>query len=116
SARACAATVAYYYSVEGRDYSGQYCREFGGEEEALEFVRELQGISVMVSYDPRNATKSMLTEDAVTALLSMRSPVSEESKLQSPVSNVSGWVKPLLWPFITLSAVGLFVSLWIHLG
>jgi len=29
---------------------------------------------------------------------------------------VPGWAKPLLWPFIVLSAVGLGLSLWVHLG
>lgn len=27
-----------------------------------------------------------------------------------------GWAKPLLWPFVVLSAVGLGLSLWVHLG
>jgi len=31
-------------------------------------------------------------------------------------SDVPGWAKPLLWPFIVLSAVGLGLSLWVHLG
>ena len=31
-------------------------------------------------------------------------------------SDVPGWAQPLLWPFIVLSAVGLGLSLWVHLG
>jgi hypothetical protein len=29
---------------------------------------------------------------------------------------VPDWVKPLLWPFIGLAAIGLALSLWVHIG
>ena len=65
----------------------------------------------MVSCNPRNAAKSTLSEDAVSALLKMRAPAPQRSASQVGVSNVPAWVKPLLWPFIALSAVGLVVSI-----
>ena len=65
---------------------------------------------------PRNAAKSTLSEDAVSALLKMRAPALQRSASQVGVSNVPAWVKPLLWPFIALSAVGLVVSIWVHRG
>jgi hypothetical protein len=39
-----------------------------------------------------------------------------DRKLQVRVSEVPGWAKPQLWPFILLSAIGLGLSLWVHLG
>ncbi len=115
-ARGYTAELGYSYSVEGQSYSGHYEREFGSEEEGWEFIRELQGKPVMVSCNPRNSAKSTLSADAVTALLKMRAPAPQRSASQVGVSNVPAWVKPLLWPFIALSAVGLVVSLWVHLG
>jgi hypothetical protein len=110
------AELAYSYSAEGQSSSGHYEREFGSEEEGCEFVRDLQGKSVIVSYNPRNAAKSALSEDVVTTLFKTRPPAPEGVTFEAPVSNVPGWVKPLLWPFIALSAIGLGLSLWVHLG
>jgi Protein of unknown function (DUF3592) len=115
-APAFVAELAYSYSVEGQYHSGHYDREFGSEEEGWEFVRDLQGKSVMVSYNPRNASKSTLSEDGVTTLLNTRPPAPEGSEFQVPVSGVPVWVKPLLWPLVVLAAIGFFLSLWIHLG
>jgi len=109
------AELAYSYTLEGHYYSGYYQREFASEEEGWEFVRDLQGRSTMVSYSPRNASKSLLSEDAVSALLNSRQPA-PEGKFQVKVSEVPEWAKPMLWPFIALSAVGLALSLWVHLG
>jgi hypothetical protein len=115
-APAFVAELAYSYSVEGQYHSGHYDREFGSEEEGWEFVRDLQGKSVMVSYNPRNASKSTLSEDGVTTLLNTRPPAPEGSEFQVPVSGVPVWVKPLLWQLVVLAAIGFFLSLWIHLG
>lgn len=115
-APAFTAELTYSYSVEGHHYSGYYEREFGSEEEGSEFLRDLRGKSVIVSYNPRNAAKSALSEDAVTTLLKTRPSPPEGETFHAPVSNVPGWVKPLLWPFILLSAIGLGLSLWVHLG
>ncbi len=112
---AYAAQLAYSYTVEGHYYSGYYQREFASEEEGWEFVRDLRGRSAIVSYIPRNPAKSMLSEDAVTALLSA-SPPPPEGKFQVCVSELPGWAKPLLWPFILLSAVGLGLSFLIYFG
>lgn len=78
-------------------------------------VRDLQSKSVNVSFNPRKPASSALLEDEVSALLSSRPPV-PGGTLQARVSEVPAWAKPLLWPFIVLSAVGLGLSLWVHLG
>lgn len=71
-APAYTAELAYSYTLEGRYYSGYCQREFGREEEGREFVGDLQGRSAIVSYNPRNPSKSLLSEDAVSALRSAR--------------------------------------------
>jgi hypothetical protein len=109
------AELAYSYTLEGHYYSGFYQREFWSEEEGWEFVRDLQGKAVTVSHNPRNAAKSLLSEDAVSVLLNSRPPAPEGS-FQVGVSEVPAWRKLLLWPFIVLSGVGLGLSLWVHLG
>ncbi len=109
------AEVAYSYALEGHYYSGYYQREFATEEESWEFVRDLQGKSAIVSYNPRNPAKSLLSEGAVTDLLNARPPA-PAGKFQVRVSEVPRWAKPLLWPFLVLSAVWLGLSLWVHLG
>lgn len=62
-----------------------------------------------------NAGKSTISDDAVIMLLSLRSPTPEGAAFKAPVSNVPAWIRPLLWPFIALSAIGLGLSLWVHL-
>jgi hypothetical protein len=109
------AELAYSYTVEGHYYSGYYQREFGTEDDASEFVRDLRGRSAFVSYNPRQRAKSLLLEDAVSTLLNARPPaLLSKFRVLSP--ELPGWAKLLLWPFLVLSGVGLGLSLWIHLG
>jgi hypothetical protein len=115
-APAFTAELAYSYSVEGQYYSGHYERELGSEGEGWEFVRDLQGKTVIVSYNPRNAAKSTVSEESVATLLNTRPPAPEGGAFQAPVSDGPGWVKPLLWPFVALSIIGLALSLWVHIG
>jgi hypothetical protein len=109
------AELAYSYTTEGHYHSGYYQREFASEEEGREFVRDLKGMATIVSYNPRNAAKSLLSEGAVTDLLNTRPP-RPEGEFQVRVSEVPKWVKPVLWPFILLAAVGLGLSIWVHVG
>jgi hypothetical protein len=115
-APAFTAELSYSYGLEGERYWGFYDREFGTEGEGWEFVRDLKDKSVAVSYSPRDHAKSALTEEAVNMLLRMRPPAPEGSHTEESVENVPGWMKPLLWPFIGLSGVGLVLSLWVHAG
>jgi uncharacterized protein DUF3592 len=110
------AALNYSYSAGGQTYSGRYERQFGTEAEGREFVRDLQGKPAVVSYNPRNPSKSTLSEDAVAMLLSTRAPTPAGTVFEPPVSDLPVWMRPLLWPFIALSTAGLALSLWIHLG
>jgi hypothetical protein len=107
--------LAYSYALEGHYYSGYYQREFGSEEEAGDFVRDLRGRSAFVSYNPRQPAKSLLLEDSVSTLLNAL-PSAPASKFRVRTPEVPGWAKALLWPLLVLSGVGLGLSLWIHLG
>ncbi len=107
------AELAYSYAYEGQHYRGRYRKVVDSEPEGREFVRDLKSRTVMVSYNPRNPAKSALTQDAVTALLNQRPP-GDENGFQ--VSELPNWIKPLLWPMLALSVVGMAFSLWVHLG
>ena len=110
------AELSYSYRLEGERHWGFYGREFESEEEGWEFVRDLKDKSVAVSFEPRDVAKSTLSEEAVNMLLKMRPPAPEGMMFEESIDDVPRWVKPLLWPFIVLSAVGLVLSLWVHIG
>jgi hypothetical protein len=109
------AELAYSYVLDGQYVSGVYSRAFSSEPEGAEFVRALQGSTVIVSYNPQRPDKSTLTDASVSTLLTVR-PSRPEDEFVIPVAGVPAWTKPLLWPLVVLSAIGLILSLWVHLG
>jgi hypothetical protein len=111
--------LGYSYLVAGNTYNGSYKREFWNEEEALEFVRDLRGKPVAVQYNPSKLSSSTLLESSVETLLNSRSPKTptEVELFKSALADTSmTWPKPILWACVALSAVGLALSLWVHLG
>lgn len=111
--------LGYSYFVAGSTYAGRYKREFGSEEEALEFVRDLKGKPVAVQCHPSKPSTSTLQESSVETLLSTRppKPPAEVELFKSALAEDSlSWPKPVLWACVGLSAVGLVLSLWVHLG
>jgi hypothetical protein len=110
------AELNYSYTVDGQYHAGRYEREFGGEEEGREFIRDLQGNPVAVAYNPQKTKNSTLSQESLATLIAMRPPAPDPYRTARPVSSLPRWVRPLLWPFIVLAAVGLVVSLWVHLG
>lgn len=111
------AELGYSYWVAGQVEAGFYKREFGMEAEADEFVRDLKGKPVSVHYNPNKPSKSSLAESSVQSLLQTRSPKPEtEALAYAGADSVPDWLRPFLWPFVALSAIGLVVSLWVHLG
>jgi hypothetical protein len=117
-----AARLKYSYLLEGRNNSGTYTRRFTDEEEANEFVRDLQGRCVPVAYDPAasgtldGAPTSVLTDASVDNLLAARAPNDDGVWAMRPKKFLSAQIKLLLWPFALLAAIGFVVSLWVHLG
>lgn len=109
------ARLSYSYSMAGSVYSGQYERQFSDQDEASEFIRDLPDKTVVVHYDPAKPTTSSVDEVSLQTLLDSRAPA-PEGEAASRDKGLPGWAKPLLWPFVVLSAVGLVVSLWVHIG
>ena len=109
------AELAYSYSVGGEPNSSSYKREFGTEQEAWEFTRDLKGKPVAVQYNPNNPSKSTLSESSIETLLQTRPPQPAEDYTATSDS-IPRWLKMALWPIIALSAVGLMLSLWVHFG
>jgi hypothetical protein len=109
------AELAYSYTLDGQYLSGVYSRLFPTEAEGAEFVRDLQGVTAIVSYNPHRPEESTLTDASVSNLLAMRPP-RPEGDFEIPVAAVPSWTKPLLWPLVGLAALGLVLSLWVHFG
>lgn len=111
------AELRYSYSVGGNVYAGQYKREFPTEREAWEFLRDLEGKPVTVLYNPNKPSSSSLAESSIETLLQTRAPQpAAEMFLSTSANSIPPWLRRFLWVFIVLSAVGLVVSLWVHLG
>ena len=109
--------LSYSYWVAGNLETGIYGREFSTDAEALEFQRDLKGKSVAVHYNPGKPSNSALSESSIETLLQTRPPRSDsEYVLSAPTSSIPPLVRRFLWIFVVLSAVGLVVSLWVHLG
>jgi len=111
------AEIRYSYSVAGKPEAGLYQREFNTEAEAWEFLRDLNGKSVGVHCNPSKPSASALSEPSIGTLLQARAPNPDAENLRlAPASSISQWSSTSLWVFVFLSAVGLGVSLWVHIG
>jgi hypothetical protein len=106
--------LLYSYSAEGSFYSGRYSREIPTEVEAAEFIRDLQDKSLIIHYDPGKPSRSIVLEPDIESLIQRRAPAQLELPSQS-VDNLPLWVTPLLPVLLTLSGIGLILSLGIHL-
>jgi hypothetical protein len=109
------AELGYSYSVAGTLQSGRYRREFPTEHEAEEFVRDLKGKPVAIHYNAIRPSRSALLEPDIESLQQNRAP-SPLADYPSAANSVPDWIRPFLWLFVCFSAIGLVVSLWVHLG
>ena len=109
------AELGYSYSVAGTPHSGRYRREFPTEHESDEFVRDLKGKPVAIHFNSNRPSSSALLEPDIEGLQQNRPPAPASDLFRS-ANSVPDWIRPFLWFFICLSAIGLLVSLWIHLG
>jgi Protein of unknown function (DUF3592) len=108
------AEVAYSYSIAGSVHSGVYKREFPTELAAGDFVRDLKGKAVAVRYSPSKPSQSLVLEPDIEAVLQNRPPSkNDESATRTAIPE---WLRPLIWVFVGLSAVGLAFSVWVHIG
>jgi hypothetical protein len=107
--------LGYTYSVAGTRHSGRYRRELPTEQEANEFVRDLQGKPVAVHCSPTIPSSSALLDPDINALQQNRA-AADSAFGSLAVDSVPDWIRPFLWVFVSLSVIGLVVSLWVHLG
>lgn len=115
------AEIAYSYSVAGNIEGGWDCRSFPKSDEAYEFMRTIKGKPVAVHYNPKKPSISRLLEDAVEMLWQNRPPVpaADSIAVGEPYTRralIPAWMRPLLPLFIGLSALGLVLSIWVHVG
>lgn len=108
------AQFGYSYSASGSIHSGFYKRDVPTQREADEFVRGLRGKPVPAHYDPGKPSRSVLLESDIQALQQARAPV--EGTETADTALIPNWLKRVLWLFIGIAAVGLGLSLWVHIG
>ena len=108
------AEITYSYLVGGNSFSGITRREFADEQEAWEFLRDLEDKSVEIHYKPRKPAASWLSESSLQVLLQTRPPAPPASSVAS-ASVIPKWTVPFLWLFASLSLLGLVLSLFVHI-
>lgn len=117
SSPASVAEIVYSYSVAGQRQAGRYQKEFITEAEAWEFLRDLKGKSVAIHYNPNKPSSSALSEPSIETLTQARAPNPEAENLRfAPANYLPQWLKPFLWVFVALSALGLVLSLCVSIG
>ena len=107
--------IVYSYSINGHDYDGRYSGEFGTEEEAQEFGRELKDKAVMVQYNPNKPSTSALSETSLKEMQQARPPA-PINLFVDPARMIPQWTIPFLWLFAALSLAGLVLSLYVHIS
>jgi len=111
------ANLGYSYSVAGSRFGGIYERDFETEAEGQEFVRDLLGKSVPVHFSDAKPSRSGLSESDIQGLLDSRGDgPNQRLRKFEPEFTVPPRLVPFLWPLVGVSAVGLAVSLWVHLA
>src|SRR6266536_749224 len=109
------AELRYSYSVAGTLHWGSYRKDFPTEPEANEFVRDLKGKAVAVHYKTDRPSTSTVLQPDIEPLLQNRAPAPLYD-YPFAANSVPGWIRPFLGVLVCFSAVGLVVSLWVHLG
>ena len=109
------AVLHYSYSSAGSPHFGQYKREFPSEEDAEEFLRDLEGKPVTVRHKPANPSRSMLFDSDLENTLQNRAAITPTLSL-AEVNITPGPIRALPFLFSLLALLGLILSLWVHIG
>lgn len=110
------AEIEYSYSLLGGSFEGEYRRPFGIENDAREFIRDLEGRPVPVSYNPNKPSVSALLDASVDAVLQTRAPVPGGSSLVASQDPIPVVLRYLIRPFMYLAAFGLAVSGYVYIA
>lgn len=106
------ARISYSYFVHGTRYAGEYSRQFHTHQEADEYVRDLEGKPIIVSWNPSAPQRSTLQENAIELLQAARPPHQEQDPEYGPL----GIEAVLLRVLAFCSAVGFLVSLAVNIA
>jgi uncharacterized protein DUF3592 len=109
------AEIGYSYGVDGNTYTGTNRREFGDQDEAWDFLRDLKGKAVAVQYNPQKPEASSLSGPSLETLLQTRPPMPPGSS-RAAAPRIPQWATPFLWLFVCLSLLGLVLSLFVHIS
>ena len=114
--RSYLAQIHYSYLVKGERCSGTYQRECGTNKEALDFLRALENQPTTVHYDPQAPCSSYMDEGAVELLLQRRNSIPDSETCTAKTGDrVPAWLAPFLAVFLVAAAVGVLISVWVHL-
>jgi Protein of unknown function (DUF3592) len=108
------AEITYSYGVGGNTYTGTNRRDFGDQDEAWDFLRDLKDKAVVVHYNPGKPRASSLSEPSLEVLLQTRTPIPPGSSRAT--RTIPEWIRPFLWLFVCLSLLGLVLSLYVHIN
>ena len=108
--------LTYSYSLEGQARWGRYERDFDSEAEAEEFVRDLEGRTVAVSYATTNVNRSTLSAESLDNVSRTRTPLPGGREFRVPVADLPPWAKLIIAPFVVLAIAGFVLSVWIHVA
>jgi hypothetical protein len=109
------AEIEYSYGVDGNTYTGTNRREFGDQDEAWDFLRDLKGKAVVVHYNPGKPGASSLSEPSLEVVLQTRPPMPPGSS-RAAAPKIPQWATPFLRFFAGLSLIGLILSLYVHIS
>jgi len=111
------ARLYYSFSVLGRRYTGRYSQEFSYQDDAENWIRDLQGKPVAVHYSSRFPALSSILDDDLQALLAARPPIATGTEPSPvPVPQLTGWKRALGLVLLAIAAVGFIVSAMVHIS
>jgi Protein of unknown function (DUF3592) len=117
SAAPSTASFAYTYEVGGTKYSGTYKKRFGTDEEADDFLRDLQGKTLTAQYNPGEPSRSYVLKSSINTVLASRPPSAvpplETYRYFNPLPIWLIRVTPL---FEALAIIGFALSVWVNIG
>lgn len=105
--------LRYSYAANGDTYAGAYTRQFTSEEEADEYVHDLKGRTVMVSWNPLRPSQSTLQENAIALAQAQRPPAPEPD---SPPQGAPGFETLVLRLLALCGAIGFTISLGVNVA
>ena len=115
------ARLYYSFSVDGKRATGRYSQEFPYQDDAENWIRDLQGKPVLVHYWSRFPALSVIADDDLRRLLASRGPepavpAANLAPGSAPFSpRLTGWKRALGLVLMAVAPVGFIVSAAVHI-